>query len=246
MRAGWRWWRGRLLGAACAALLATALLAAPTTAGAAEPQVLTNPGAISQWAFVNIATAVRSAPDPSSPRIGRLGTKTEDGTSELVLLLEQAGADGQEWVRVRMPGRPAGRTGWVPREALGSFRAVRTWLQVDTQRLRATLIRGGKVVFRAPVAVGRARWPTPRGEFYIRTRLSGYRMGRSYGPLAFGTSAASGVLTGWPGGGVIGIHGTDRPRLIPGRVSHGCIRLRNRDILRLGRLMPVGTPLTIS
>ena len=44
----------------------------------------------------------------------------------------------------------------------------------------------------------------------------------------------------------MGIHGTDRPNLLPGRVSHGCIRMRNADILRLERLMPVGTPLTIS
>ena len=43
----------------------------------------------------------------------------------------------------------------------------------------------------------------------------------------------------------MGIHGTDEPGLIPGRVSHGCIRLRNRDIVRLAQLMPVGTPLTI-
>ncbi|CAA9524883.1 MAG: Protein erfK/srfK precursor, partial [uncultured Solirubrobacteraceae bacterium] len=46
-------------------------------------------------------------------------------------------------------------------------------------------------------------------------------------------------------GGFVGIHGTDRPDLIPGRVSHGCIRMRNPDILRLGRLMPVGTPVVI-
>jgi lipoprotein-anchoring transpeptidase ErfK/SrfK len=66
-----------------------------------------------------------------------------------------------------------------------------------------------------------------------------------YGPVAFGTSARSEVLTDWPGGGFIGIHGTNEPQLIPGRISHGCIRLRNSDILRLSRLMPVGTPLTI-
>ena len=66
-----------------------------------------------------------------------------------------------------------------------------------------------------------------------------------YGPLAFGTSARSSVLTDWPAGGYIGIHGTDRPELLPGLVSHGCIRLRNAAILRLAELMPVGTPLTI-
>jgi len=28
-------------------------------------------------------------------------------------------------------------------------------------------------------------------------------------------------------------------------VSHGCIRLRNEAILRLARLLPIGTPLRI-
>jgi lipoprotein-anchoring transpeptidase ErfK/SrfK len=53
------------------------------------------------------------------------------------------------------------------------------------------------------------------------------------------------VLTDWPGGGFIGIHGTNAPGLIPGHISHGCIRVRNANVLRLARLMPVGTPLTI-
>ena len=47
-------------------------------------------------------------------------------------------------------------------------------------------------------------------------------------------------------GGEYAIHGTNRPDLLPGRVSHGCIRLRNDDIMALERLMPVGTPLTIT
>jgi lipoprotein-anchoring transpeptidase ErfK/SrfK len=53
------------------------------------------------------------------------------------------------------------------------------------------------------------------------------------------------VLTDWPLGGYVGIHGTSEPQLLPGRVSHGCIRMRNDDIVRLARLMPIGTPLTI-
>ena len=53
-----------------------------------------------------------------------------------------------------------------------------------------------------------------------------------YGPLAFGTSARSPTLTDWPGGGYVGIHGTDQPEILPGRVSHGCIRMRNTDILQ--------------
>ena len=53
------------------------------------------------------------------------------------------------------------------------------------------------------------------------------------------------VLTDWPAGGFVGIHGTDHPQLIPGHISHGCIRMRNHDILALAKLMPLGTPLTI-
>jgi len=53
------------------------------------------------------------------------------------------------------------------------------------------------------------------------------------------------VLSDWPGGGVVGIHGTNQPQLIPGRPSHGCIRVPNAAIKRLWQLMPIGTPVRI-
>jgi lipoprotein-anchoring transpeptidase ErfK/SrfK len=139
---------------------------------------------------------------------------------------------------------PNGTSGWVPRSALGAYQTVRTRLVVDRRGLTATLLRDGHPVFHADVGVGQARSPTPRGRFYIRNRLTRYRS-PTYGPLAFGTSARSEQLTDWPAGGFVGIHGTDQPDLLPGRVSHGCIRMRNRDIVRLGQLMGVGTPVTI-
>lgn len=66
------------------------------------------------------------------------------------------------------------------------------------------------------------------------------------GSVALGTSARSAVLTEWPAGGSIGIHGTGKPGLIPGGISHGCIRMRNAGILRPAALMPVGTPVVIN
>jgi lipoprotein-anchoring transpeptidase ErfK/SrfK len=132
----------------------------------------------------------------------------------------------------------------VPRAALSGYRSVRTRLVVDLERRRATLLRDGAAVLRAPVGIGQPQWPTPRGRFYVRNKLVRYRSA-FYGPLAFGTSARSPVLTDWPGGGFVGIHGTNQPELIPGQISHGCIRMRNPDIERLGKLMPVGTPITI-
>src|SRR5262245_383903 len=197
-----------------------------------------------RWAFVLRKSVVRAAPRKTSAAIGLLGRTTPEGTDNLVLTLDGRRTSRGVWVRIRMPILPANRTGWVPRRTLSDWKEVRTHLIVDRGSLTATLYRGGKVVFRAPVGVGQSHWPTPRGEFYIRNQLYGFG-NPAYGPIAFGTSARSAVLTDWPGGGFIGIHGTNEPGIIPGRVSHGCIRMKNGHILRLARLMPVGTPLTV-
>jgi lipoprotein-anchoring transpeptidase ErfK/SrfK len=138
--------------------------------------------------------------------------------------------------------RPNGRTGWVQRETLGPLHLVRTQLRINRRTLRATLYSSGRKVWSSPVGVGRPGMQTPAGRFYIRERLSGF--GSTYGPVAFGTSAYS-RLSDWPGGGVVGIHGTNQPSLIPGRPSHGCVRVPNRAVLRLARLMPIGTPVLI-
>lgn len=218
---------------------------APIGASAADARTLSNERTITYWAHSVGRAAVRSAPASSSPAVARLRLDTEDGYPEVYLALRSAvGAGGRVWIQVRLPMRPNGRTGWVPREALASMRLVTTQLQIDRRRLRATLYRGGRRVWSAPVGVGKASSPTPAGRFWIRERLKGLGGGTVYGPLAFGTSAYS-RLSDWPGGGVVGIHGTNQPGLIPGRPSHGCVRIRNPDILRLGRLMPVGTPVLI-
>src|SRR5205823_4833503 len=47
------------------------------------------------------------------------------------------------------------------------------------------------------------------------------------------------------GDGEIGVHGTDYPQGIGTRVSHGCIRLRNAAIVRLARVIPLGTPVDV-
>ena len=209
------------------------------------PRKLSGLDHVATYSPVRRPTLARSAPDPDSPVVAGLDARTPEGTANIVLVLGRAqDADGRVWVRVRLPVLPNNTTGWVPRASLGGYGTVRTHLVVDVRRLTATLQRGGRVVFRAPVGVGRPEWPTPLGEFYIRNKLTRYA-NDFYGPLAFGTSARSTVLTDWPAGGFVGIHGTNQPELLPGRVSHGCIRLRNEDLLELARRMPVGTPLTI-
>jgi lipoprotein-anchoring transpeptidase ErfK/SrfK len=200
---------------------------------------------VSHWAPVLRTVSARAAPRPDAPAVAALDTVTPEGTPNLVTVLghREDGA-GRPWVHVRLAVLPNGSSGWVPRTALGGYTTVRTHLYVDLARLRADLYRGGRRVLRLPVAVGMPGWPTPKGTFYVRNKLTRYRS-PAYGPVAFGTSGRSPMTTGWPAGGFVGIHGTDRPDLIPGRVSHGCIRLRNADIRALAARMPVGTPVTI-
>jgi lipoprotein-anchoring transpeptidase ErfK/SrfK len=226
---------------AVAAPLATASEAAPSTP---RYSTLSNRTTYTRWAYTNLTLKVRKSPSGRSSSIGRLHFNTEDGPPEIYLALRlYTDAHGNEWVQTQLPGRPNGRTGWVPREALGEFHLIHTQLVVNRKTLRATLYKNGRRIFQAPIGVGKPSTPTPGGSFWIREKLRGF--GPVYGPLAFGTAAYSNTLTDWPGGGVIGVHGTDEPRLVPGRPSHGCIRMHNGDILRLARLMKPGTPLRI-
>ena len=170
---------------------------------------------------------------------------TEDNAPENYLVLRsKLGRGGHAWLQLRLPRRPNGSKGWVPRNALGRLRVLTTSLEIDKRRLTGRLFKDGREIWTASVGIGAASTPTPSGRYWIRERLPNLGGSAVYGPLAFGTAAYS-RLSEWPGGGVIGIHGTNAPGLIPGRPSHGCIRVRNDKILALDKLMPVGTPVRI-
>ncbi len=230
-----------------AAIAVLGLALSPTGSAPAEETggfTRTHPDSL-RWAYVLRSLVARSAPSINARPRAIVRPATGEGESNLLLALaERRNPDGRDWVRVRLGILPNGSTGWVPRNGLGDFHVVRTRLVVNRSSLTAVLYRGGRVIFRTVIGIGRPGWPTPAGEFYVRERLAGFGQ-PFYGPVAFGTSARSPTLTDWPGGGYIGIHGTDSPGLLPGRVSHGCIRMRNGAILRLSRLMPLGTPLTV-
>ena len=229
--------------------------AAVVAAGAPDPLarlhrpgdrvVLSDEQRTTRWAHAQERATIYSAPRRDARAMGRLRFLTEDGVAEVYLVLEgRVDSIGRTWLHVRIPKRPNGRTGWVLNSSLSRLRAVRTQLVINRSDLRASLYRNGTRIWSAGVGIGKSSTPTPRGNFWIRERLKGLGDGSAYGPWAFGTSAYSN-LSDWPGGGVVGIHGTNQPGLIPGRPSHGCVRVRNDKIRALARLMPVGTPVRI-
>jgi hypothetical protein len=238
-----------------------ALVAATTTAAMAsavplhaegsrgsEPaprrSTLSNMRTLTRWAYPQEPAPARAGPSLRSRVVGRLHFLTSDGRAEIYLALRSYTIDATSWVLVPLPGRPNGVTGWVPASALGELHVVREYLRVNRETLRATLYRDRHSIWSAPVGVGRPSLPTPAGRFYVTEKLESTG-DPFYGPLALGTSAYAPTLSEWPGGGVVGIHGTDEPELVPGRPSHGCVRLRNADIVRLWQLVAVGTPIEI-
>jgi lipoprotein-anchoring transpeptidase ErfK/SrfK len=155
-------------------------------------------------------------------------------------------AVGTRRLRVLLPTRPNLSQGWIDRRdvrlAVDPYR-----IAVHLRRHRMSIWRGGKLVQRYPVGVGkRAVTPTPFGLYYITELLKQPNPTGEYGPYAFGLSAHSNVLHEFAGGnGQIGIHGTNQPWAVGTNVSHGCIRVYNSVITRLAHELPLGTPVQI-
>lgn len=222
--------------------------ASPSARAAPVGVTLSDGRTISRWAYANTATVVRQSASRRAHAVGRLHFLTEDGQAEVYMALRETrvAQTGVTWIEVSLPQRPNGASGWVEASALSPLHVVRGRLVVSRSQFRATLYnQAGHVLWSAPVGIGQPSLPTPAGHFYVREKLRAIDS-PVFGPYAIGTSAYAPKLSEWPGGGLVGIHGTDEPQLIPGDPSHGCVRMRNGDITRLWRLIAIGTPIDIT
>ena len=119
----------------------------------------------------------------------------------------------------------------MPAESI-EVETVRKEVVIDRSERRLELRSGKRVLLRTTVAVGAAGMETPLGTFYVVAKFR--PTAPILGAYAFETSAYS-KLSDWPGGGIVGIHGTNMPWLLGQAVSHGCVRVANEAILRLAR-----------
>jgi lipoprotein-anchoring transpeptidase ErfK/SrfK len=117
--------------------------------------------------------------------------------------------------------------------------AQRILVSIPDRKL--ALIENGRVVRTYPVAVGAPSSPSPVGAFTIAQRVPNPTW---YGPngTVVGPGKANPVGTRWLGLSRkgYGIHGTNVPSSIGHNASHGCIRMRNRDVEELFELVSVG------
>jgi len=226
--------------ASLVACLALALLAWTGEARAEAGPDRSVPAAGSiEWAQV----AVRAKPSRTSARLTVLTQFRSDFRPRVVLAVGvRRGGKGQpSWYRISLPGRPNGRMGWVPAKSV-DLKPIRKEIVIDRSERTLELRDTGRVVLHTRVAVGAYGMETPLGRFYVVAKFR--PTAPILGAFAFETSAYS-KLSEWPGGGIVGIHGTNTPSLLGQAVSHGCIRVADDAILRLRSLVPVGTPIRI-
>jgi lipoprotein-anchoring transpeptidase ErfK/SrfK len=188
--------------------------------------------------------AVRTAPTRAARVITTL-TQFRSDFRPRTLLAVRARGDGKgkpTWYQVAIPGRPNGRRGWVPAGSV-TLKPVDRWLVIFRSERRFSFVLRGRVVRSGPVAIGAPGMETPLGMFFVQAMFRPTAT-PILGAYAFETSGYS-KLSDWPGGGVVGVHGTDTPELIGQAVSHGCVRLRNEDAMFLRTVVRVGTPVKI-
>lgn len=190
-------------------------------------------------------TVARTSPRPSARSIRSFTRISSLGAPQVFLLEEEVlGVDRETWFRALLPIRPNGTSGFIRGRDL-RVTSTPFRLELDRRRFRLRLWQGCTLVRTMRVGIGTGNTPTPVGRFYLTSLFKLPDPGTVYGPYAYGLSGFSEVLRSWKLGGIIGLHGTNDPRSIGHRSSHGCIRLNNRDIRMLVRILPAGTPIEI-
>src|SRR6059036_1471107 len=126
--------------------------------------------------------------------------------------------------------------------AAQDFRTARVARQVlvSIPDRKLAVLEGGKVIRTFPAAVGASVSPSPSGEFKVVNRIA---KPTYYHPgVVIPAGAGNPIGTRWLGLNRkgYGIHGTNEPRSIGKAASHGCIRLRNREVVEFFRLVNVG------
>lgn len=147
------------------------------------------------------------------------------------------------WYRVMLGVEPNGSNGWVRGDDVTFDRILhRVVIDLSTRTLRH--YRDGELSHRFTVGIGALDSPTTVGRFFVWAHLDPRDPSGAYGSYLLGLSGFSEVLTDWPGGGRMAIHGTADSSDPGNRVSYGCARVFNTQMDRL-RGIPMGTTVLI-
>ena len=161
----------------------------------------------------------------------------------LVLMITDRTND-HRWLKVQIPVRPNGTEAWI-RADDADVTSHRYRAEINVTTRSVTVWNGEDLVVQTEAVVGKSSTPTPLGRFFVNDLVEKFD-GSAYGPYILSLSAFSEALETFAGGiPVIAIHGTNRPDLLGGAHSNGCIRIPNDVIRVLAETVPMGTPVDI-
>jgi hypothetical protein len=216
----------------------------PTGVDVAEPK----PPLLPEGVDVVAVPAERLIPMWEHPKSAKasfkLDTKNPSGSFSPMLIEGAKRREGEAWYRVLLPLRPNGSAAWV-RERDISLRRIDQRIEVDLSDRTLRYYVHDDLKKRFSVGVGTDATPTGTGTFYVWVKIRYSSPYQPYGIAALGLSGFSPVLSEWPGGGRMAIHGTSSPSDRGNAVSHGCVRVFNDDLRSLLDV-PLGTPVEIT
>ena len=130
-------------------------------------------------------------------------------------------------------------------QAIVAAPRVKRQVVVSVPDRKLVVMENGAVLRVFQVAVGTDVSPSPTGEFEIVSRLTDPTYYHSGVVIPAGADNPLGPR--WVGFNKkgYGIHGTNVPGSIGKAASHGCIRMRNRDIVQFFALVSVGDTVAI-
>jgi hypothetical protein len=180
---------------------------------------------------------------PSGRRLARVGSRTEFHSPRTLAVQARRGP----WLGVAAPERPNGRLAWVDGRSRDLVASRTTWsLRADLSRRRLEVRRGGRVVRRFRVAIGRVDHPTPPGRYAVTDKIDARPYGGTYGCCIVALTGHQPVLpAAWPGGDRLALHGTTAIGSVGNAASTGCLRARDEDLRPLMSRLPLGTPVFI-
>ena len=193
-----------------------------------------------------IAKIAHARPSPHAVTVGRVSaTRPLTGNQTVLPVIATARVEGRQWLRVRLPQRPDGSSGWITDAGVRLGRTPWHIVVVRSQR-RAVVYDRGQAVRAFAIIVGKPSTPTPAGQFFVAEKLyEGY--GVVTGPWALATSAYSNVYQEFDGGpGQVALHGlVGLSGALGTAASHGCVRFADADITWLAHRLGAGTPISI-
>lgn len=170
-----------------------------------------------------------------------LKSPNPDGVKRVFLVVARQSG----WLKVMLPVPPNGSSGWV-RASDVTTSTTPYLIKVQRSEHRIQVFKGTAKVMDEPAGIGKTDTPTPGGLYYITELLKAPNPKGDYGPYAYGLSGYSTSLTQFNGHDpIIGIHGTNQPKLVGTSVSHGCVRVKNDIITKLAGMLPLGTTVQI-